>query len=92
MCLFLIYMYNILMFLALLIKYDWKSPKVFKKIDIPQGVDGNFKAKCKHCTAIISALTKTSSNLLRHLFSFCLNSDTLQSVTYMVTVSVHYLI
>ena len=47
-----------------------------KHIDIPQGVNGNFKAKCKRYTAIISALTKASSNLLRHLlvciFSFCL--------------------
>ena len=36
---------------------DWKSPNVFKKFDIPKGVNGNFKAKYKHCTAIIVVIT-----------------------------------
>ena len=54
---------------------DWKPPKEFKEFEICQGVDGNFNAKCKHCTAIISASTKASSNMQIHLmacvFSFC---------------------
>ena len=59
---------------------DWKPPKVIKEFDIPKGVYVNFKAKCKHCTAIISGSqkpAKTSFGMFIQLLST--ESETLQS-------------
>ena len=69
---------------------DWKPPKLFIEFDIPQSVDGNFKAKCKHCTAIISVSTKAYSNLLGHLlvslFSVCQKKVKHNRVKYVTLV------
>ena len=43
------------------------QPMIFKFFEVPENVDGNFKAKCKHCLAQISASTKATSNLLLHV-------------------------
>ena len=60
---------------------DWNHPRC---------VDRNFKAKCKQYTAIISASSKASSNLLGYLlvclFSFCLNIVKHYRVMYVTLV------
>ena len=40
---------------------------IFSFFDIPENVEGNFKAKCKLCTSQLSASTKASSNLVLYL-------------------------
>ena len=43
-----------------------KAPPVFQHFIIPDNygeIDGNFKAKCKYCSAEISASSKATSNL-----------------------------
>ena len=43
------------------------TPVVFEQFEVPNNVEGTFKAKCKHCSASISGSTKASSNFLLHL-------------------------
>ena len=42
-------------------------PVIFRHFEVPENVDGNFKAKCKHCQVPISGSTKATSNFLLHL-------------------------
>ena len=35
---------------------------VFWHFDVPDNAEGNFKAKCKHCSTTISGSTKSTSN------------------------------
>ena len=42
-------------------------PVVFEHYDVPDGVEGPFKATCKHCRTPISGSTKATSNFLLHL-------------------------
>ena len=42
-------------------------PVVFQQFDIPENVQGTFKAKCRHCASMISGSTKATSNFLLHL-------------------------
>ena len=41
-----------------------KAPRHF---EVPENVEGNFKAMCKHCQTLISGSTKATSNFLYHL-------------------------
>ena len=52
------------------------QPKLFRFFEVPEIVVGNFKAKCKHCPAQISASTKATSFkqlyvTVKHPPSFC---------------------
>ena len=38
-----------------------KLPDVFENFDIPDNLDGNFKAKCKYCQREISGLIATTN-------------------------------
>ena len=42
-------------------------PMVFDYFDVPEGVEGTFRAKYKHCQTLISGSTKTTSIFLLHL-------------------------
>ena len=42
-------------------------PVVFEHYEVPEGVEGTFRAICKHCQAKISGSTKATSNFILHL-------------------------
>ena len=42
-------------------------PIVFSHFDVPENVEGTFKARCKHCNTVISGSTKAISSFLVHI-------------------------
>ena len=60
-------------------------PMVFKFFEVPENVDGNFKTKCKHCPAVISASTKATSNLLLQFSTTAATYDLNDKISHIVT-------
>ena len=46
--------------------YD-KMLNVLSQFHVPPGADGHVKAKCRHCSVVISGHTKTTSNFVKHI-------------------------
>ena len=43
------------------------SQTILSNFDLPVGADGSVKAKCNHCSAVISGHTRITSNFVKHL-------------------------
>ena len=41
--------------------------KLYNYFELPKNIEGNYQAKCKICSNLISASGKTCSNLKSHL-------------------------
>ena len=41
--------------------------KITDQFEIPVGIKGSYKAKCKHCPVYISGHTNTTGNLSSHI-------------------------
>jgi hypothetical protein len=52
----------------------WSAAQaVFRQYIFPENRIGSFKANCKYCTSAISAIGKTTSNLVTHEHSIFLS-------------------
>ena len=47
--------------------YDKKLPMILNQYDLPEDIDGVFKANCKHCGIAISGCIAVTTNFIRHV-------------------------
>ena len=62
-------------------------PVVFGHFDVPDNAEGNFKAKCKHCSTTIYGSTKSTSNFLLHLKVCTMYIGSIMAVCMFVNLS-----
>ena len=51
----------------MLMSHNYLGEEKLQDFEVPENVEGNIKAMCKHCQTLVSGSTKATSNFLYHL-------------------------